>query len=278
MTQEAPYDYVMYVMEGSGGLFIETSTDYIESIQVPIQPPEPYNPDYYDVTQTLQLRIPSSLLNEKLGIYKDDDGYIIQENPNYDNINRKFYNDTITISSSDLLNTLSNESFIVSLGAFDTLYNDFMRKVNNYFGLNGLSDQLIQQDVDTDGNGFMSKSEFLTTLKSRDNFQNYHLQGDIVFSGINSSLRSAIKNNIFDNRENMRMYHGFLPNDLLLIMDGIQMKFELNLSNTTNVSFATRSPLYDQSMSSTPYYNNTTVSTFPKLRNTVKTDLLFIIV
>lgn len=269
MTQEAPYDYVMYVMEGSGGLFIETSTDYIESIQVPIQPPEPYNPDYYDVTQTLQLRIPSSLLNEKLGIYKDDDGYIIQENPNYDNINRKFYNDTITISSSDLLNTLSNESFIVSLGAFDTLYNDFMRKVNNYFGLNGLSDQLIQQDVDTDGNGFMSKSEFLTTLKSRDNFQNYHLQGDIVFSGINSSLRSAIKNNIFDNRENMRMYHGFLPNDLLLIMDGIQMKFELNLSNTTNVSFATRSPLYDQSMSSTPYYNNTTVSTFPKLRTSI---------
>ena len=278
MTQQTPYDYVMYVMEGSGGLFLEASTDYIESIQVPIQPPEPFNPDYYDVTQTLQLRIPSSLLNEKLGIYKDDDGYIIQENPNYDNINRKFYNDTITISSSDLLNTMSNESFIISLGAFDTLYNDFMRKVNNYFGLNGLSDQLIQQDIDTDVNGFMSKSEFLTTLKSKDQFQNYHLQGDIVFSGINSSLRSAIKNNIFNNRENMRMYHGFLPGDLLLIMDGIEMKFELMLTNTTDVSFATTNPTYDPSMSSTPYHNNTTVVTLPKLRNIVRTDMLFIIV
>ena len=272
MTAQPPYDFVTYVMEGSGGFFIEASTDYIESIQLP------YNPDYYDVTQTLQLRIPSSLLNEKLGIYKDNDGYIIQENSNYDNINRKFYNDTITISSSDLLNTLTNESTIINLGAFDTLYNDFIRKINNYFGFNGLSDQLIQQDIDTDVNGFMSKNEFLTTLKSKDDFQNYYLQGDIVFSGINRSLRSAIKNNIFNNRENMRMYHGFLPGDLLLIMDGIQMKFELKLTDIIDVSFATTNPTYDPSMSSAPYYNNTYVSTFPKLRNTVKTDLLFVIV
>lgn len=272
MTAQTPYDFVTYVMNGHGGLFIEASTDYIESIQLP------YNPDYYDVTQTLQLQIPSSLLNEKLGIYKDNDGYIIQENPNYDYMNHNFYNDTITISSSDLLNTLTNESTIISLGAFDTLYNDFIRKVNNYFGFNGLSDQLIQQNIDTNTNGFMSKNEFLTTLKSKDDFQNYYLQGDIVFSDINSSLRSAIKNNIFNNRENMRMYHGFLPGDLLLIMDGIQMKFELNMSDATDVSFATTHPTYDPSMSSTPYYNNTSVSTFPKLRNTVKTDLLFVIV
>lgn len=272
-TQTTPYDYVMYVFQGSGGLFMEKSTDYIESIQVP------YNPDYYDVTQTLQLKIPSSLLNEKLGIYKNQEGYIIQENTNYDNINRKFYNDSITISSSDLLNVLSNEGSIISLGGFDTLYNDFIRKVNNYFGFNGLSDQLIQQNIDTDNNGFMSKTEFLSTLKMKDENQDYYLQGDIVFSGINSSLRSALNNNIFNNRENMRMYHGFLPGDLLLIMDGIQIQFELKYyENTFNTNEATSHSAFDASLSSTPYYNTTTVSTFPRLRNTVSTDMLFVIV
>jgi hypothetical protein len=259
-------------MEGSGGFFIDASTDYVESIQVP------YTPDYYDVTQTLQLKIPASLLNEKIGVYKDSDGFNIQENPNYDNINLKFYNDTITISSFDLLNILNSETSIISLGAFDTLYNDFIRKVNNYFGFNGISDQLVKQDVDTDGNGFMSKSEFLSTLKSKTINENYDLQGDIVFSGINSSLRGAIKNNIFNNRENMRMYHGFLPGDLLLIMDGIQLKFELKLDNVIEASIATTSSSYDPSLSSTPYYNNIVIPTFPKLRNTVSTDMLFVIV
>ena len=271
--QTVPYDYLKCVLEGSGGLFIEASTDYIESIQVP------YNPDFYDVTQTLQLKIPTSLLNELLGIYKDENGYIIQENPNYDNINRKFYNDVITIQSSELLRTLDNEDSIISLGAIDTLYNDFMRKVNNYFGFNGLSDQLINQNIDTDRNGFMSKTEFLSTLKSKDENQEYYLQGDITFSGINASLRSAIKNNIFNNRENMRMYHGFLPGDLLLIMDGIQMKFELTHDNTNNdISDVTSNPNYDPNLSSQPYYKTNTVSTFPKIRNTVKTDILFVLV
>jgi hypothetical protein len=274
MTQRTvPYDYLKYVLEGSGGLFIEASTDYIESIQVP------YNPDFYDVTQTLQLKIPTSLLNELLGIYKDENGYIIQENPNYDNINRKFYQDVITIHSSELLRTLENENSIISLGAIDTLYNDFMRKVNNYFGFNGLNDQLINQNIDTDGNGFMSKTEFLSTLKSTNENQEYYLQGDITFSGINASLRSAIKNNIFNNRENMRMYHGFLPGDLLLVMDGIQMKFELTYDNTNNdISDVTSNPNYDPNLSSHPYYKTNTVSTFPKIRNTVKTDILFVLV
>jgi hypothetical protein len=61
-------------------------------------------------------------------------------------------------------------------------------------------------------------------------------------------------------------------------MDGIEMKFELKLTNTTDVSFATMNPTYDPSMSSAPYHNNTTVVTLPKLRNTVRTDMLFIIV
>jgi hypothetical protein len=125
----------------------------------------------------------------------------------------------------------------------------------------------------------MSKTEFLSTLKSKDENQEYYLQGDITFSGINASLRSAIKNNIFNNRENMRMYHGFLPGDLLLIMDGIQMKFELTHDNTNNdISDVTSNPNYDPNLSSQPYYKTNTVSTFPKIRNTVKTDILFVLV
>lgn len=273
MTTLQKYTLVDYVILGEGGFFVEKEYFVLDISLV-------FNPETYNLTQTLQIEFPASVLNEKLGIYKDNSGNITQTNNNYNAVNLEFEHDCISLSSSDFLDNF-DASGIVHYGAFNTLYNDFLRKVNRYFGLGGLTSQLIQQDIDIDDDGFMSLNEFHDTLKSRTLDTNeYQLQGTITLSNLNVILKQAIKHNIFDNRTFHSIYHGFIPGDKLLILDGIQAKIALDLTYNIgiNTNVATNNDDYPNSLITQPYYSDLSMNPFPNLENIVTTDLLLILV
>jgi hypothetical protein len=273
MTTLQKYTLVDYVILGEGGFFVEKEYFILDISLV-------FNPETYNLTQTLQIEFPASILNEKLGIYKDNSGNITQTNNNYNTANLEFDNDSISLSSSDFLDNF-DASGIVHYGAFNTLYNNFLRKVNRYFGLGGLTSQLIQQDIDIDDDGFMSLNEFHDTLKSRTlNTNEYQLQGTITLSNLNNILKQAINHNIFTNRTTFhKLYHGFIPGDKLLILDGIQAKIALDLTYNIgiNTNIATNNNLCNPLITQ-PYYSDLSMNPFPNLENIVTTDLLLILV
>jgi len=89
----------------------------------------------YDVTGALEVLIPCSVFNAKIGIAKA--AGVVDPNTSrdyYDISNNMLKTDSLTLSAQDFVQCVSNVSQIISVGTFSTLYSDFNSYVTTYFG------------------------------------------------------------------------------------------------------------------------------------------------
>ena len=89
----------------------------------------------YDVTGALEVLIPCSVFNGKIGITKSAGSVTPGTSVNYYDISQNMLKtDSLTLSAQDFVQCVSNISQIISVGTFSTLYSDFNSYVTTYFG------------------------------------------------------------------------------------------------------------------------------------------------
>jgi len=93
----------------------------------------------YDVTGALEVLIPCSVFNAKIGIVKSAGVVASGTSVEYYDISENMLKaDSLTLSAHDFVQCVSNVNQIISVGTFSTLYSDFNSYVTNYFGFGGV--------------------------------------------------------------------------------------------------------------------------------------------
>lgn len=190
-----PYEGFYYAFYGSGGFTMDQCFNTIKLQQ--------QNPLLrYDVTKALQVRFNVRTFNEKIGLFKNYNNVDITES-DFNPVTDKFPNNSITISASEFLAGMSAAQ-VISVGAYSTLYSDYIEFVNTYFGYAGGFSSLFADasEFDINGGTFNADSFMnIITPYSLEGGENVKpLVGSITISDINNLLKFAIDGNVFKNR------------------------------------------------------------------------------
>ena len=212
----------------------------------------------YDVTKALQVTFDVRTINSKLGLYKDASNIYINSTT-FDEESDTFPNDYIEITANDFVDGMS-ESQVISVGAYSTIYSDFIEFVNTYFGYAGGFSSLFSGASEFDINGGVFDAASFIHIITETNpivtdMSNVKaVTGTVTISNINALLKYAIDGNIFNNRtpqestgtasnpstdasgeavsstlyeSNYSMADGFIAGDLIFIPQGTTVKLHL---------------------------------------------------
>jgi len=193
----ASYEGFYYAFYGSGGFTMDQCFNTIKLQQ--------QNPLLrYDVTKAVQVRFNVRTFNEKIGLYKAWNNVDIEESA-FNSVTDKFPQNSITINASEFLNGMSAAQ-VLSVGAYSTLYSDYIQFVNTYFGYAGGFSSLFADASEFDINGgVFDASAFMNIITESPaevaggaNIK--PLEGSITINDINNLLKFAIDGNVFKNR------------------------------------------------------------------------------
>ena len=244
------YSGYYYAFYGSGGF---TMDQCFNTIQVSEQDAILR----YDVTNSLQVTFDVRTFNSKIGLYKDVSNIVVNET-SFNNVSDVFSIDTITISSTEFVDGMS-ESQVISVGAYSTIYSDFIQFVNTYFGYAGGFSSLFSSASEFDINGgVFDASAFIKIITATDyvvDMSNVKaVTGTVTIENINALLKYAIDGDVFGNRNpqqttgtssnpytdasgeaisstlyksNYGMSDGFIAGDLIFIPAGTTVKLHL---------------------------------------------------
>jgi len=285
-TQNSNGAYVgdNYAIDSSGGFAIEQSFPEIQVQDTTVA-------NRFDVTDALQIQYSVRRMNDRIGITKDEnnDKTLFLE---FDASNDMLVNDTVTITSEDLLKYITTDS-IVSMGRLSTLYSDFNYTVLEYFGAPyGFSTLFAGEQHYNVNQGVFDPSALIQLFNKFD----FNINGTIVTDlsgyfkvhGVSENLRYASGTNIFDNRpeeKNIGVTDGFIEGDLLYIPNGIHITLKVDIeqepyspiSNVgpTNLSFIDNLINYSESQTNV---RKQTTSTTTNITQTYSVPILIALV
>ena len=115
------FNGLFYAFPASGGYLMEQGIKSVTML--------PFNQiNQYDVTNTLQISFDVRKINEKMGLFKDANNIEIISTT-YEPLTNSYPSDNIFISANEFVSAV-NISNIISVGAYRTLYQDFITYVN----------------------------------------------------------------------------------------------------------------------------------------------------
>ena len=213
-----PYTGSVYVLEATGGFYMERGFDTIKLA-------EQTAPSHIDVTDAIQIKMDVATFNSKLDL------------TSFDTVTDSFGVDEITLTSEDLTAGLTSASQVISVGKYSTLYSDFQAYVASYFGFDGgysslfaaASEFKIDEDNHFDGASFIA----LLTGVAADPSGRYisDLSGSITISNIAKLLKYSVDANVFGNRDpevkNWGVSDGFVNGDLIWVPEGTTITLNL---------------------------------------------------
>jgi len=221
----------------------------------------------YDVTYAVQVKFDVSTINKKLGLLKDASNIIILDT-SYNNRSKSFPIDSISISADEFVNGM-NASQVISVGAYQTLYADYMMAVNKYFYQYGsLNDGLFSSSSMFDiSNGLFDANQFMDLIyQHKDPTYAVPLTGFISLSNINQLLRYSVDSNIFGNRVP-------LPNDPSANITHI----DISINNTFQFKNGTVTDVSNNLITTTVIDPNTNIVTITIVDNKNKSTTVEII-
>ncbi len=195
---------------GIGGFVFDQSYN-------PITLSDQTNLAVYDVTGSVQLKIPAGLLNSKLGSF------------NYEaNV---FPVDAVDISLNDLRTYVDSSANVVSVGKLLNVYTEFESYVNRYFDFARGGFHTIYNDDDLEA--LNAELDVMTGQDMINVIQNTEAYGGINIANINKLLRYAVDTNNTGNREaTTGVNNGFVPGDLIYCEGGVNLQLKLNVQKT----------------------------------------------
>jgi hypothetical protein len=273
LGMDASYSGLYYALSGTGGFSIEQGLKTITMLPV-------NRINQYDVTSSLQVLFPASVLNAKLGTF--------------DNTNYVWPNESITITNTDFVTNVNVARDVISVGALSTLYSDFILYVNEYFGYaNGFSTIFtLSSQIDVN-NGVFDANQFIKLIGgSALNPPNpttgeyvTDLSGSVTFGYINQLLSNVINANPFNNRPTtgnggagFSLQDGFVAGDLLFVPTGFTITLNM-LINTNNITLNNLGTAYVASLNASAnyvrgYFSSNTTTTGNEISTTVRVPLL----
>jgi len=252
-----------YAVLAIGGF---TVTQQFPTITLPLAPAIAK----YNVGNAVQIRLPASSFNSKLGTYENTVSY-----PN------QFTNYNLVYTATDLYNDVLAENNagnnpVISVGIFSNLYNDYTTFVNGYFSSQAGSTTLfaggayfsykpngVTVFTITDLNNILKgtfggsgnlgaypdvsggiNTSLDTWIKTSSNGTSTaptsYYKGQITIANVSSLLQYAANNNIFGNRSGVPMVSGsntnkdisggFVPGDLIYISKGIEAILDVQIA------------------------------------------------
>ena len=270
---DASYSGLYYALSGTGGFSIEQGLKTITMLPV-------NRINQYDVTSSLQVLFPASVLNAKLGTF-DTTTYL-------------WPNESITVTNTDFVTNVNVAADVISVGALSTLYSDFILYVNEYFGYaNGFSTIFtLSSQIDVN-NGVFDANQFIKLIGgSALNPPNpttgeyvTDLSGSVTFGYINQLLSNVINANPFNNRPTtgnggagFSLQDGFVAGDLLFVPTGFTITLNM-LINTNNITLNNLGTAYVASLNASAnyvrgYFSSNTTTTGNEISTTVRVPLL----
>lgn len=217
-----------YAIDTSGGFSIEQSFPEIQLQDTTVA-------NRFDVTDALQIKFSVRRMNDKIGITKDENNTSTVYSE-FDSSNDTLINDTVTITSEELLECLKTDS-IVSIGRLSTLYSDFNYTVLEYFGAPyGFSTLFAGEQYYNINQGVFDPSALVQLFDKFDFNINgtmvSDLSGYFTVNNVTENLRYASGTNIFDNRpteSNPGVTDGFIHGDLLYIPGGLSITLSVDI-------------------------------------------------
>lgn len=254
----------VYAITAQGGYSINQQFDtrILQQVQAVSQ---------FDVTNSVQVLYNVATFNRKIGVYNS--------------VSNLYPNDTITLTASEFVAGIDT-SKVISVGAYTSLYSDFISYVNQYFNYASGFTTLFDSESAFDYNrGVFDASAFVHIISgdAPDPSGGYisNLTGTIQIYNINNIINYSTTSNIFGNRD-PTMYDGdtipkgFIDGDIILIPQGTTatLNLELNIA-TTNIS---PNAVNQQSSSVNRYgltsYNISSSASLNHITQTVKAPLL----
>ena len=235
MTTISTYTYIGYAIRAGGGFSMEQylgEIPFIGSVGTDLT-------QIYDLTNTLQIDYDVRIFNEKIGIFKDISNQTIIDSSN-SLIQDDLTSGSIALSANDFLNNISAAQ-ITSLGKYSTLYSDFIRKTNTYFGYADGFARIFDASgtADVSLNAF-SAQDLLPILKQRhiDGSGNdvYKLSGTVSLYQLTNILAFMALNNPFSNRTGKTQYDGFFAGDRILVETGITISLAVSTYNADYIT------------------------------------------
>jgi hypothetical protein len=220
------YTYITYAIRAGGGFHIEQylgEIPYIGSIGTDLT-------QLYDLTHTLEIDYDVRIFNEKVGIYKNQSNTIVLDSSN-SLIQDQYDGDNISLSVNEFLDNISATQ-ITNMGKYSTIYSDFIRKTNTYFGYADGFDRIFDASGSADvSSNVFSKQDLLNILKQRhiDGSGNdvYKLSGIVNLYQLTNILSFMALNDPFSNRAGKTQFDGFFAGDRILIETGITIALDV---------------------------------------------------
>jgi len=213
------YEGSHYAIQGSGGFVIKDSYSIRMSAISKV--------GKYDMTDAVQMIFPASTINSLLG--------------GFNSISGSFFKDSITMDAERLLTGLEKDS-ILSVGSLDSIYYDYQKYINDFFGFSIRGSSLFTNDSQVAfGGGLFDRHSLWSLLKevaicpySGEVKEGVH--GYIEIHHIGDILLRINQLDLFGNRNGEPdISQGFIAGDLIYICEGIDIKLDLGLSLDSGV-------------------------------------------
>lgn len=261
----------VYAFNASGGFSMERGFDTIKLA-------EQTAPVHVDVTDAVQIMMDVATFNDKLGLF--------------DSVTDSFVNDEISISAEELTEGVTDDSQIISVGKYSTLYSDFQSYVASYFGIAGgfssLFNAASEFAIDTDNTFTGASFIALLTASAQDPSGRYisDLSGSITISNIAKLLKYSVDGNVFGNRDpevtNWGVENGFVAGDLIWVPAGTTITLKLAIDpealaplNNAGTSFGSATALSQSTtFTSGDNFTQTTEATTELITRVVTAPLL----
>jgi hypothetical protein len=254
----------VYAITAQGGYAINQQFDtlILQQVQAVSQ---------FDVTNSIQVLYDVATFNTKIGAYNT--------------ISNLYPNDTITLTASEFVAGIDT-SKIISVGAYTSLYSDFISYVNQYFNYaSGFTTLFDSQSAFDYNRGIFDASAFVHIISgdSPDPSGGYisNLNGTIQIYNINNIINYSTTSNIFGNRDptlyaGNTIPRGFIDGDIILIPQGTTatLNLELNISQSGISPNAVNQQSSSVNRYGLPSYNISSSASLNHITQTVKAPLL----
>lgn len=192
-----------YAIQGTGGFVIKDSYSVKMSAI--------HNIGKYDMTNAVQILYSANRLNNMLG--------------GFNCITGRFHHDCITIRSEEFCNMLKTD--IVSVGSLDSIYFDYKKHIQEYFGFAG--SMFVDEVENVFDNGSLLSLLHEKTICPYSGEITNACNGYIEIKNIDETLHKMCDLNIFGNRHSSDISNGFLSGDLVYVKGGIEISMDIDM-------------------------------------------------
>jgi hypothetical protein len=167
----------------------------------------PVSIDTFTVPESVQLHLDMNvtILNDKIGIYKDASNVLVLSSLTsyYDTSTLSFFENTITITPTDIKNAVQNGQ-LVGASILSVCYQNFYDFVDIFFGHKVYLPKYTVLELE----------QMLVSGNTDD-------ASGVIITNVANTIRTAVNNNSFNNREsNASVIQGWMADDLFYVPDG----------------------------------------------------------